>query len=124
MEPMLYDDKRQLEGIEAVEFYLNIPERYGKDCYFVMFSFNYDVTMLLKGLRQGRSKNWHYDRVWEICKRKDKDTGKVEKNSRRAYVCISPDNQNSFAFSGWSGSRQFRTLHRLMSPIRTVRTVS
>jgi hypothetical protein len=46
-----------------------------------MFSFNYDVTMLLKALRQGRSKNWHYERVWEICKRQDFDTKKVRNNT-------------------------------------------
>jgi hypothetical protein len=63
-----HEDKRFLDGIEAVEFYLSLPDRYGPLCYFVMFSFNYDVTMLLKGLRQGRSNSWHYDRVWEICK--------------------------------------------------------
>jgi hypothetical protein len=84
-----YEDKRLVNGIEAIEFYLSWPERFGKDCYFVMFSFNYDVTMLLKGLRQGRSKNWHYDRVWEICKRKDKDTGKVLNHAAR--TSFAPD---------------------------------
>jgi hypothetical protein len=76
-----HEDKRFLTGIEAIEFYLSLPDRYGPLCYFVMFSFNYDVTMLLKGLRQGRSNSWHYDRVWEICKRKDKKTGLVRNNT-------------------------------------------
>ena len=71
--------KKQLDGIAAIEFYLSLPERYGKECYFVMFSFNYDVTMLLKGLRQGRSKNWHYERVW--LKRQDFSTKKVRNNT-------------------------------------------
>ena len=44
-----YDDKRRLDGIESIEFLLNLPDRYGEKCSFVMFSFNYDVTMLLKG---------------------------------------------------------------------------
>ena len=76
-----HDDKRPIRGVEAAEFYLSLPDRYGSDCYFVMFSFNYDVTMLLKGLRQGRSEAWHYNRVWTICKRQDMDTGKVRNNT-------------------------------------------
>lgn len=38
-----------LGGIEAIAFYLNLPDLYGKTSAFAMFSFNYDVTMLLKG---------------------------------------------------------------------------
>jgi hypothetical protein len=37
--------------------------------------------MLLKGLREDRTRNWHYERVWEICKRQDKSTGKVRNNT-------------------------------------------
>jgi hypothetical protein len=53
-----HDDKRPLTGIEAIEFYLSLPERYGPTCSIVMFSFNYDVTMLLKGLRKQRSNSY------------------------------------------------------------------
>lgn len=49
--------------------------------FFVMFSFNYNVTMLLKGLRQGHSNSWHYERVWSICKRKDFKTETVRNNT-------------------------------------------
>jgi hypothetical protein len=82
--PMMWkghEDKRPLSGIEAVEFYLNVAEKYGPSCSYVMFSFNYDATMLLKGLRQGRSNNWHYEKVWSICKRQDHETGRVLNNT-------------------------------------------
>jgi hypothetical protein len=76
-----HKDKRPLSGIEAVEFYLRVAKKYGPLCSFVMFSFNYDVTMLLKGLRQRRSNSWHFERVWSICKRKDYKTEKVRNNA-------------------------------------------
>jgi hypothetical protein len=47
-----HDDKRPLTGIEMIEFFLSLPEKYGPTCSIVGFSFNYDVTMLLKALRQ------------------------------------------------------------------------
>jgi hypothetical protein len=74
------EDKSPRGGIEIAEFLLSLGEHYGGRCSFVAFSFNYDVTMLLKGLRQDRANYWHFAKVWEICKRRDKTT-KIVRNT-------------------------------------------
>jgi hypothetical protein len=43
------NDKRLLTGTEILEWLVSLPEKFGK-AHFVAFSFNYDVTMLIRAL--------------------------------------------------------------------------
>jgi hypothetical protein len=54
-------DKRALDAIQILDWLLSLPERFGP-AVFVMFSFGYDITQILKHLP--------YEKAWEIEKRK------------------------------------------------------
>ena len=53
-------DKRPLSTIEILDYLLDLPKHFGR-AVFVMFSFSYDVTQILKNLP--------FSTVWEIVKR-------------------------------------------------------
>ena len=53
-------DKRPLSSIEILDYLLDLPKHFGR-AVFVMFSFSYDVTQILKNLP--------FSTVWEIVKR-------------------------------------------------------
>jgi hypothetical protein len=53
-------DKRPLEAVEILDWLLDVPSRFGPAVY-VMFSFGYDMTQILRHLP--------YKTVWEIVKR-------------------------------------------------------
>jgi len=74
IEWLCYDDKRMLRGDEILEWRLSLPEKYGS-AIFGMFGMSYDATQILKALKDlGRGKKWHYDKVYEICKREKPET--------------------------------------------------
>jgi hypothetical protein len=64
-------DKRPLTAFEILDWFLSLPERFGP-AVFVMFSFGYDITQILKHLP--------YEKAWEIEKR---ETYSDQKDQRR-----------------------------------------
>jgi hypothetical protein len=69
IEWLCHVDKRRLRGDEILDRLLSLPERHGP-AIFGMFAMSYDVTQILKALEDlGRSKEWHFKKVYEICKR-------------------------------------------------------
>ncbi len=64
-------DKRPLDAIQILDSLLSLPERFGP-AVFVMFSFGYDITQILKHLP--------YEKAWQIEKR---ETYSEEKAKRR-----------------------------------------
>ena len=54
-------DKRPLGAVKILDWLLSLPEQFGP-AVFVMFSFGYDITQILKHLP--------YEKAWEIVKRK------------------------------------------------------
>jgi hypothetical protein len=53
-------DKRPLDAIQILDWLLSLPEQFGS-AVFVMFSFGYDITQILKHLP--------YEKAWQIEKR-------------------------------------------------------
>jgi hypothetical protein len=64
-------DKRPLTAFEILDWLLSLPERFGP-AVFVMFSFGYDITQILKHLP--------YEKAWQIEKRQ---TYSDQKDKRR-----------------------------------------
>jgi hypothetical protein len=63
-------DKQPLQAIQILDWLLSLPEQFGP-AIFVMFSFGYDITQILKSLP--------YEKTWQIEKREtypDKDGNK------------------------------------------------
>jgi hypothetical protein len=75
-----YDDKRKLRGEEILEWLLSLPNKYG-NATFVMFGMSYDATQILKALGDFLSNKWHFEKVYEICKRKKHGTKRSVKAS-------------------------------------------
>jgi hypothetical protein len=76
-----HDDKRRLRGDEILDWLLSLPEKYGP-AIFVMFAMSYDVTQILKALEDlGRSKEWHFKKVYEICKREKYELKRIVKGA-------------------------------------------
>jgi hypothetical protein len=53
-------DKRPLDAIQILDWLLSLPDQFGR-AVFIMFSFGYDITQILKHLP--------YEKAWEIEKR-------------------------------------------------------
>jgi hypothetical protein len=79
-------DKRPLDAIQILDWLLSLPERFGP-AVFVMFSFGYDITQILKHLP--------YEKAWEIEKR---ETYSVHKDHRRR-IAHSPVLWKGYAIS-------------------------
>jgi hypothetical protein len=77
-----YDDKRMLRGEELLEWLVSLPDKFG-DANFGMFGKSYDGTQILKALRDILSKERHFKKVYEICKREKHGT----KRSAKGAVC-------------------------------------
>ena len=69
-----YDDKRKLRGEEILEWLLSLPDKYG-NATFVMFMMSYDATQILKALEDFLPKKRHFEKVYEICQRKNMERG-------------------------------------------------
>jgi hypothetical protein len=59
---------------------LSLRDKYGK-ATFVMFAMSYDATQILKALGDFLSKNWHFEKVYEICRREKHRTKRSVKAS-------------------------------------------
>jgi hypothetical protein len=72
-------DKKPLDPRALLEWLVSLPERYGKTAIFVMYSFSYDVTHILRHLR--------FEKAWEIFKgeKYDKDRAKRRKIRSRTF---------------------------------------
>ena len=68
IEGVCHDDKRMLRGDEILDWLLSLPKKYGP-AIFIMFGMSYDATQILKALKDLLSKEWHFKKVYEICKR-------------------------------------------------------
>ena len=79
-------DKRPLDAVQILDWLLSLPERFGP-AVFVMFSFGYDITQILKHLP--------YEKAWEIEKR---ETYSVHKDKRRR-IAHSPVLWKGYAIS-------------------------
>ena len=79
-------DKRPLTSVEILDWLLSLPERFGP-AVFVMFSFGYDITQILKHLP--------YAKAWEIEKR---ETYSIHKDKRRR-IAHSPVLWKGYAIS-------------------------
>ena len=55
-------DKRPLDAIQILDWLLSLPDQFGR-AVFIMFSFGYDITQILKHLP--------YEKAWEIEKRQN-----------------------------------------------------
>jgi hypothetical protein len=64
-------DKRPVDANQILDWLLSLPERFGP-AVFVMFSFGYDITQILKHLP--------YEKAWEIEKR---ETYSIHKDKRK-----------------------------------------
>jgi hypothetical protein len=72
------DDKRPLDPRAALEWLVNLPSKYGEGAIFVMFSFSYDVTHILRHLR--------FDNAWEIFKEEKYDRDRKKRRKIRSRV--------------------------------------
>jgi hypothetical protein len=79
-------DKRPLDAIQILDWLLSLPERFGP-AVFVMFSFSYDITQILKHLP--------YEKAWQIEKR---ETYSDRKEHRRR-IAYSPVLWKGYAIS-------------------------
>jgi hypothetical protein len=79
-------DKRPLDAIQILDWMLSLPERYGS-AVFVMFTFGYDITQILKHLP--------YEKAWQIEKR---ETYSEQKDKRRR-IAHSPVLWKGYAIS-------------------------
>jgi hypothetical protein len=79
-------DKRPLTAVEILDWLLSLPERVGP-AVFVMFSFGYDITQILKHLP--------YEKAWQIEKR---ETYSDRKDQRRR-IAHSPVLWKGYAIS-------------------------
>jgi hypothetical protein len=73
------DDKRPLDPRATLDWLANLPNQYSEGAIFVMYSFSYDVTHILRHLR--------FDKVWEIFKEEkyDKDRNNRRKIRHRVF---------------------------------------
>src|SRR5208282_5060416 len=76
-------DKRPIDPLALLEWLVSLPEKFGENAIFVMYSFSYDVTHILGRLR--------YEKAWEIFKEEkyDKDRAKRVKVRGRSF-CGAP----------------------------------
>ena len=79
-------DKRPLTAVEILDWLLSLPERVGP-AVFVMFSFGYDISQILKHLP--------YEKAWQIEKR---ETYSDQKEHRRR-IAYSPVLWKGYAIS-------------------------
>jgi hypothetical protein len=73
------DDKRPLDPRAVLDWLVNLPSKYSDGAIFVMFSFSYDVTHILRHLR--------FSKAWEIFKEEkyDRDRKKRRKIHSRVF---------------------------------------
>ena len=79
-------DKRPLDAVQILDWLLSLPEQFGP-AVFVMFSFGYDITQILKHLP--------YEKAWQIEKR---ETYSDQKDKRRR-IAHSPVLWKGYAIS-------------------------
>ena len=72
-------DKRPLDPRSVLDWLVNLPSKFSDGAIFVMYSFSYDVTHILRHLR--------FDKAWQIFKeeRYDKDRTKRRKIRSRVF---------------------------------------
>ena len=72
-------DKKPLDPRALLEWLVSLPTKYGETAIFIMYSFSYDVTHILRHLRFGKA--------WEIFKEEkyDKDRAKRRKIRSRTF---------------------------------------
>jgi len=78
-----YNDKRRLRGEEILEWLLSLADKY-PNALLVMLEMRYDATEILEPLGGCLLKNWHFKKVYEICKREKHGT----KRSVKAAVYV------------------------------------
>jgi hypothetical protein len=73
------DDKRPLDPRAVLDWLVNLPGKYSAGAIFVMYSFSYDVTHILRHLR--------FEKAWEIFKEEkyDRDRNKRLKIRSRVF---------------------------------------
>jgi hypothetical protein len=73
------NDKRPLDPRAVLDWLVSLPSKYSDGAIFVMYSFSYDVTHILRHLR--------FDRAWEIFKEEkcNKDRKKRRKIHSRVF---------------------------------------
>jgi hypothetical protein len=77
-------DKRPLDPRAVLDWLVNLPSKFSDGAIFVMYSFSYDVTHILRHLR--------FDKAWQIFLKR-KNTTKIERSGARyvrAYFAGSP----------------------------------
>jgi hypothetical protein len=79
-------DKRPLDTSQILDWLLSLPERFGP-AVFVMFSFGYDITQILKHLP--------YEKAWQIEKRETYP----DQNGKRRRIAHSPVLWKGYAIS-------------------------
>ena len=72
------DDKRPLNPRAVLDWWVNLPSKYSDGAIFVMFSFSYDVTHILRHLR--------FDRAWQIFKKEKYDKDRTKRLKIRSRV--------------------------------------
>ena len=72
------NDKRPLDPRAVLDWLVNLPSKYSVGAIFVMFSFSYDVTHILRHLR--------FDRAWEIFKEEKYDKDRTKRFKIRSRV--------------------------------------
>jgi hypothetical protein len=80
------DDKRPLDPRAVLDWLVDLPSKYSPGAIFVMYSFSYDVTHILRHLR--------FDKAWQVFKEEtyDKDRKKRRKVQSRVF-CGEPFNE-------------------------------
>jgi hypothetical protein len=72
------EDKRPLDPRAVLEWLVNLPGKYNDGAIFVMFSFSYDVTHILRHLR--------FDKAWQIFKEEKYDKDRTKRRKIRSRV--------------------------------------
>ena len=68
-------DKKPLDPREMLEWLVSLPDKFGEDAIFVMYSFSYDVTHILRHLR--------FEKAWQIFKEEQYDQDRTKR--RKIY---------------------------------------
>ena len=69
-------DKRPIDPRALLEWLVSLPEKFGENAIFVMYSFSYDVTHILRHLR--------FEKAWEIFKEEKYDKVRAKRRKIRS----------------------------------------
>lgn len=71
-------DKKPLDPRAVLQWLVSLPEKFGDDAIYVMYSFSYDVTHILRFLR--------FEKAWEVFKGETYDKDRTKRRKIRGRV--------------------------------------